>query len=244
MHVLVSTKDGSVGWVDNAAVAVRARRAGHTVRDARVSGAQGRGLPDSGAALSAAPSRLLCRLGTPVSEETRQVVYSASGVLEAYSAGIDVEMQSATSGSARARSKQPRRARHGLAIRTPACRSCSDLAGFLAGLTRASALEKVLLARRGRRPGQGRDGLRTAGRALSAARTWSPVRPTRVARSRPQGPERRARGAQRGRTPPDLAPTRGRRRAAQRGGARRPGSGRPPNDYNGPAQHPRRSPIV
>ena len=161
MHVLVSTKDGSVGWVDNAAVAVRARRAGHTVRDARVSCAQGRGLPDSGAALSAVPSRLLCRLGTPVSEETRQVVYSASGVLEAYSAGIDVEMQSATSGSARARSKQPRRARHGLAIRTPACRSCSDLAGFLAGLTRASALEKVLLARRGRRPGQGRDGLRT-----------------------------------------------------------------------------------
>lgn len=142
MPVLVSTKDGSMGWVDNAAVAVRARRAGHTVRDARVSGAQGRGLPDSGAALSAVPLRLLCRLGAPVSEETRRVVYSASGVLEAYSAGIDVEMQSATSGSARARSKQPRRARHGLAIRTPACRSCSDLAGFLAGLTRASAARK------------------------------------------------------------------------------------------------------
>ena len=80
-------------WVDKAAVTVRARRTGHAARDAGVSGVQGHGLLDSGAALSVVPLWPLHKLGTPVIEKTKRVMYSVSGMFEAYNADIDMEMR-------------------------------------------------------------------------------------------------------------------------------------------------------
>lgn len=56
-------------------------------------GAQGRGMPDSGAAVPVVAMWLLGNLDIPVDEETKQVMHSASDRLEAYNAGISMEMQ-------------------------------------------------------------------------------------------------------------------------------------------------------
>lgn len=90
MLVLVPAKHG----MGRQSVSVpRARRTGRTAWDAGVSGVQGHGLPDTGAALSVVPLWPLRRLGTPVSEKTKRVMYSVSGMFEAYNADIAAEMQ-------------------------------------------------------------------------------------------------------------------------------------------------------
>lgn len=80
-------------WIDRAAVGVRARRIDHTMQDAGVLGVQGHGMLDSGAAVPVVAMWLLNKLGIPVDEETKQVMHSVSGRLEAYNAEIAVEMQ-------------------------------------------------------------------------------------------------------------------------------------------------------
>lgn len=63
------------------------------MQDAGVFGAQGRGMPDSSAAMSVVPMWLLNKLGIPVDEVAKQVMHSASDRREAYNAGIAMEMQ-------------------------------------------------------------------------------------------------------------------------------------------------------
>ena len=48
---------------------------------------------DSGASMSVVPLWLIHKLGIPVREESKRVMYSVSGILEAYEVDIGIDMQ-------------------------------------------------------------------------------------------------------------------------------------------------------
>ena len=73
-------------WVYKAAFGVRARCIGHAMQDAGVFGAQGHGMPDSGAARPVVPMWLLDNLDIPVDEEQNRLC-------TAYPAGSKHTMQ-------------------------------------------------------------------------------------------------------------------------------------------------------
>ena len=91
--VMVPAENGGHRQVDSAAVKVRARRSDCA---AHITGApvfQGSGILDSGAAMSVVPLWLVHKLGIPICEVSRRIMYSVSGRFVAYVVDMRMDMQ-------------------------------------------------------------------------------------------------------------------------------------------------------
>lgn len=91
--VAVPGRKGGFARINNPAITVRIRPSGSSPHDPSVPAIPGRGMLDSGAAMSVVPLWAIRDLKVPVRKESKYTMYSVSGSLDVYEVDVSMEMR-------------------------------------------------------------------------------------------------------------------------------------------------------